>query len=127
MLDATDVLALRPKISILSVAAIKNELVEAQASAIKEKSKRNLTLLSDSEQTTFDGSATQPISFHLNNKPRSVKVKEQKKTVSVTALVTKITSGTTESVLVFQVFDKLEPIKAMPISAVPSTTDSSSH
>lgn len=44
MLDAVNILALHPKISVLHVAAIKKELGESQSSAIEVKSKRKLNL-----------------------------------------------------------------------------------
>lgn len=44
MLDAANVLALRPKVSAIPTAAVKNELGEAQASLTKKKPKRKLVL-----------------------------------------------------------------------------------
>lgn len=103
MLEAANVLALHPKITVLPVA-------------------------SDYEQNTSEGSAAQPIYFSLKKKPRSDKVKQQNNTTSITALVTKLTSRTTESVPVFQVFAESEqPIKVLHILAIPSTAGSPSH
>lgn len=58
MLDAENVLNLRPKISVLLLSSIKKELGEAQASSTKSKSKRKLILVSEFEQTTSEGSAS---------------------------------------------------------------------
>lgn len=121
MLDAKNVLLLRPKFFVLPSVAIKKEIGEAQASVSKTKSKSKLILVCDSEQTTYQDSAYHPIPLPMKKKPRTVKAKGQKKTASIIEILKKTADKTIDSVVFIQVFAESKlPIKALPISTVTS-------
>lgn len=104
--------------STLPSASIKKELGEALATVTKAKSNRKLILVSNSEQTTYEGVAHH-IHIPTKKKLRTLKIKGENKNVSVVAISLKAT----DSVPISQVFvESVPPIVAVPISAVPGVS-----
>lgn len=72
MMDAVNVIVLRPKVFVLPLATVKKELGETLASTTNENFyffKKKVILPSDYEQTTSEGSASQPLTLPRKKKP----------------------------------------------------------